>query len=49
MYSVSVLLGFFVSSVGLLLFFATRQKRFSIPLVAGGLLLAVTMIVMAKI
>lgn len=47
MYSVNILLGLFVSCVGMLLFFATKKKHLCIPMVAGGLLLAVTVIAIA--
>jgi hypothetical protein len=34
-------------STGVLLFFATHEKKISIPLIAGGLALALTMAVLA--
>lgn len=47
MYSVNILLGCFVFCVGMMLFVATQEKKIAVPLIAGGIALALTMAVMA--
>lgn len=43
MLSLGILLGFFAASVGVMLFFATKEKKIALPLVFGGVAIAAYM------
>jgi hypothetical protein len=47
MYSVNILLGCFIFCIGVMLFVATHNKKIALPLIMGGIALALTMAVMA--